>query len=216
MYAKIRTYTERDVMKKLLSAFLCMAMVCVMAGCSSKEPTPSDSAKAFLDAYKAQNSEELNKYATKEFSKEDMIGFTDDMSDIPAESQEAMKEALKKIVDVEYTIGEETPSEDKATVAVSMTSYPLGETFQKWLGEALATALANAFNPTMSEEEANKQIADSLINALNGMEKTYKKDVVVNLVKVDDTWKVDTDNNDDLLDALSGGLTSIDMSALEE
>ena len=176
-------------MKKLLTVLLSLAMILSMTACGQK---PETAVKEFLDKCKGGNLEEIADYNDEVL-------------------EEEYTEIFKSIIsNVTYKItGTEQTADDEAVVKAQITTIDMSETFQTIISETLTWALGQAFSgkePT--EEEAYDKMMEFFNNSVEkNKDKTKTFDIDIQVIKDSDgKWKVDVD--DDLIDALSGGLYS--------
>lgn len=175
---------------KTLSIMLVLAVMLVFTACGS-EPTPSDAVKTDIDKVKSEQSTDT---ALKALDLEE--------GDLKEDDQKAF---VAKMQDFDYEIVEEKVDEDKATVKVKITTYDFGKAMEELYTELFTMAFTN---PDASTEEVTKMFMDKM----TGIEKKeYTKEVTVNCQKKDGEWVTDVDSNEELQDAILGGLiTKID------
>ena len=114
-----------------------------------------------------------------------------------------------KLTAFDYTLSNEVIDGDKASVDVTVTTYDLGAATRTALGEYLQQAIGLAFAGA-SEEYMTELLNDTLKDNYEPLtEKEFEETVTLNLVKVDDEWKVaDANENEEAIDGLFGGLIS--------
>ena len=172
-------------------------------GCG--EPSPKESVSTFLDALKSGDSETVNSvYADKDISILDVIFDSDNEGGYLA-SDSFEQRLTDSVLGFDYVIEDEAVNGDKATVKVTIKTYPMGE------------ALTNAYNDMMSriwelafleESELDAKLAGILNARWDEMtEKSYESEVEISLSKADGKWVVDSlDGNDDFINAITGNL----------
>lgn len=164
-------------MKKLVSLFLTAALLLTaLLLVSCGGKTPS---QVLTD--------ELEKLRSGEIFEDGDTSLTDEDMEMQKRIYENMK----------YTVGEEKISGDTATVALEITVVDMQAVFTKYLSEAMAH---------MGEEDwdADGKVMLDILAAADAP--TTTKNVTVNMVKTDGSWTVAEENNDDFLNAVSGGL----------
>lgn len=192
-------------MKKLLSLFLTCGLVLTLGACSNS-PKPQDTVKNFLNSYKTQKFDELDNFfdAPTEFS--DEIDFSGEFEGTDKEAQTII---LKKLTDIDYKIDNETVNNDKATVKVTITANNFGEKFMEGIQEAFTLAFTLAMDENITEEEVNQKVTEAMIKPIKECEKTVTETVEIPLVQKDGKWLISTEINEDLLNALTGGILDI-------
>ena len=204
--------------KRIAVITLVLALLACMCSCK-KIPTPTETASTFLTAVKAQDKETLATVYSED-SVDLLDAASDKASSDDAENQEdaeasegltkVYEEQMKpKILDFDYEISNEQIDGDKATVDVKITTYKLGDAFTAFIGDYMSEALVLAFS-NASEEELDSMASTILSGKLADLsEKEYEKTVSMSLTMKDDKWIVDKiSDNDDLVDALTGGLVT--------
>ena len=181
----------------ILSVLLVLALVLVFTACGH-DASPSEVVKQDLDTLKSEES-----------TAEALDSIDLDGSGL---SEEDMNALVTKIQDFDYKIGEENIDGDTATVKVNITTYNLGQTMKDFYIDMVKQALTNGDASNISQEEITKQFIDK-INGLD--EKTYSKEVTINCTKGNDGWKSDCMDNDELEDAMLGGLNTT-IEALDD
>lgn len=134
-----------------------------------------------------------------------------DAKELTEDEQKILTQLTDKILDYDYEIGEETINGDTATVKVNFTSYdlktPVGEALASYLEDAFGAAMVEAFGGAKMDQD--KLLAGFYEDLADGLEKQTEKNTTAeatfNLSKVDGQWVVDQ-VNDDVLDAMTGGL----------
>jgi hypothetical protein len=181
-------------MNKMLSkVFYLAAMIAVLilagalAACSA--PTPSDVVKAEFDSF---INEDVAQLAVDIDADEMGVAFPDSF--------------LKKMQEFNYTLGEETITEDTATVAVTITTYDFGVVYPV----AQETYFREDFSKIdyeLSGEELTQGLFDAFFEAADDADFSYTETVTVPLSKVEGKWMMDDlDENNPLTNALWGGL----------
>lgn len=199
-------------MRKFINLLLCFGLVMSLSACGSAKP--KETLTSFFNDYKEQKMESLGQYFTGNtfdvFTKED----SEEENVTDSLTEEQQQDLYDLMTDLDYVIGSETIDGDNAVVKVDVTANNIGEKFGEGFTNAISMAFALAFSDK-SEEEINKTITETMLASLKECDKTYKVSVDVHLVKVDNQWLIDSDNNDDLANAITGGLLDI-LSQLSE
>ena len=189
-------------MKKLLISLVMLSVI--LAGCAKPQPKPQDTLSTFLDAFKAS---EITDYA------EFFEGDTEGMEGNPFELDDEMPEALgvqmmKLFQSYDYAIGDVTIEEDTAVVEVTFTGIDGKGFFQAWFTQYFMEAMQLALSG--GDEAAIEQLAvDLFVELSEELPTDHVITVDVEMVKVEDVWKIVLDKDDfDLFDGMSGGLLS--------
>lgn len=194
-------------MKKIAIALvtaMVLAMGCLLVGCS--EESPSDVTKTYLDALKSQDSDAYSKvYADGDVNPLSQ-GFAGVDSSKLTDDQKAIPEMTEKMLDFDYTIGEEQVDGDKATVKVTIKTYKLGDAFSKSVEDYLSKAVKKALSGKVDEDEMSDLMMECFSDQLSKLkDKDYEKSTTFNLTNGDDGWTID-ELTDDQIDVLTGGL----------
>ena len=212
-------------MKKLskfgVLAFLVVAACLALAACGSQAPTPKQTVESALKAVTTHDYEALKGYyagdvdkLTQEATEAGQQQGVAAPSELTEEQQARVKAVFDKLVEFDYTVGEETIDGDTATVNVTFTNYDVGTLAASVLQETLSTAFAQAFSGEEADEAA---VADSMIASMEKAtqdmgEKNVTKEAQVKLVKESDgTWKLasfedDSEYASQLVNAMFGGV----------
>ena len=194
---------RNNIISMALAFILCISLGIFFTGCG--EPSPKESVSTFLDALKSGDSETMNSvYADKDISILDVIFDSDNEGGYLA-SDSFEQRLTDSVLGFDYVIEDEAVNGDKATVKVTIKTYPMGE------------ALTNAYNDMMSriwelafleESELDAKLAGILNARWDEMtEKSYESEVEISLLKADGKWVVDSlDGNDDFINAITGNL----------
>ncbi len=206
---------KESISVKLRGSVAAVCTVCLMAvllsGCASA--SPSEVVSSTLDAVKGQDTETLAQYYAGDSSEISGGG----LSDLTGEfvSVDSMTEAEKtaydklvtKMLDFDYTLGDEHVEGDTASVDVSFASYDIGSAFVQSFSSYLGGAVAMAASGASSDEITDgfyRQLSSDLDNL---SDKTRTETTTITLTKTDGQWKVDT-LSEEAIDAVSGGLYS--------
>ena len=191
-------------------------MVFSMAACGNKPSaqntdeeeimSPTQTLDAFLKAFKARDADKLNEFYEGE--SDDLI-FWKDLED-PALSG-LMDKMMEKLLDFDYALSNEKIDGKTATVDVNFTTYNIGGIMKDIIENMLSDAAALALSG-LTQEELETEINEIMTKKFEEYAKIAKKEKVVsvpvNLVMINGRWLVkDISRTDDIMDALSGGLT---------
>ncbi len=203
-------------MKKIFCILLIVAMVFTMAACGNKPSaqntdeeeimSPTQTLDAFLKAFKARDADKLNEFYEGE--SDDLI-FWKDLED-PALAG-LMDKMMEKLLDFDYALSNEKIDGKTATVDVNFTTYDIGGIMKDIIENMLSDAAALALSG-LTQEELEAEINEIMTKKFEEYAKIAKKEKVVsvpvNLVMINGRWLVkDISRTDDIMDALSGGLT---------
>ena len=203
-------------MKKIFCILLIVAMVFSMAACGNKPSaqntdeeeimSPTQTLDAFLKAFKARDADKLNEFYEGE--SDDLI-FWKDLED-PALAG-LMDKMMEKLLDFDYALSNEKIDGKTATVDVNFTTYNIGGIMKDIIENMLSDAAALALSG-LTQEELETEINEIMTKKFEEYAKIAKKEKVVsvpvNLVMINGRWLVkDISRTDDIMDALSGGLT---------
>ena len=189
-------------MKKLLLSLTLVGLV--LSGCAKPQPKPEATVSAFLDAFKVS---EVTNYA------EFFDGDTEAMEGNPFEVSGDMPEELglqmmKLFQSYSYEIGKVSVDEDTAIVKVTFTGIDGKGFFQAWFTQYFMEAMQLALSGG-DEAAINKLAVDLFVELSDDLPTDKVITVDVEMVKVDDIWKIVLNEEDfDLFDGMSGGLLS--------
>lgn len=197
-------------MKRILAILTAFMVTISLTSCGG--PSPTDVTTTFLDGIKDLNPDTIaTVYVSDDKDADDSA--IDELEEMNTEDQEIIerikKEPLNKLLDFDYKLSNEKIDGDKATVDVAITTYDMAEPYKNLMEKFFIVALG------MDENASEKEMTDKLLTLAESevsslKEKTYKKTATIDLVKVDDQWKVDKiDENEDLINGLTGGLLDL-------
>jgi hypothetical protein len=153
-----------------------------------KQATPSDVAKAELDAFKTEDPAELAKAADA------------------GEDVTFPEEFLKRLQEYSYKIDGEKIDGDKAVVTVTITTYDLGTAYNTSVAQVVKDYYAAALAGTAgTEEELTQDMFNAFFEAAKSAEKNYTKTIEVILDKTDKGWAFSDAENDALIATIWGG-----------
>lgn len=205
-------------MKKLITIMLSFALIFGLSACGEKVASPTEVTNAFLTAVKEQDKEKMAELYTGDefdFSDASLDGLLgdetanedqDETSDDSA-YDEMSQTLTEKILAFDYEVSNEVITDDKATVDVKITTYPLGEALTSFMAEYISQAFFLAFSED-SDEKIEALASTIMMKELNALtEKTFEKTVTVELIMKDDNWSLEgIEKNDEFVDAITGGI----------
>ena len=197
---------------KRITCITCLMLtVILLFNACSFQKSPTEVATSFIEAMKAQDEETLQKVYSGNWSEDGGLTATLKSTDLGGMSKETAEKFIAKVLEFDYTYGEETINDDKATVDVTITTYNFTSMFSDMLTDLYSKAIELAFSG-LTEEELEKQINELTDKALSDgldklTEKTVSNTVKLELTKDGRSWKVDP-VTDEFTDALLGGLNT--------
>lgn len=179
-------------MRKIFSIFLIFVLAASLSACGSA-PTPKDIAEKYLAAIKAQDEEGISALSEGSYSEDELMGTVDSVlgeSEEGEEEDEATKKFKEKVIDFDYTIGEERIDGENAEVDVTIKTYDFGTMLGQYAERAMSELMAAAFDGASQEEidAMGKKILEEELDKLT--EKSYETTVPMKLKKVEGEWKV--------------------------
>ena len=205
-------------MRKIFSIFLIFVLAASLSACGSA-PTPKDIAEKYLAAIKAQDEEGISALSEGSYSEDELMGTVDSVlgeSEEGEEEDEATKKFKEKVIDFDYTIGEERIDGENAEVDVTIKTYDFGTMMGQYLERAMSELMAAAFDGASQEEidAMGKKILEEELDKLT--EKSYETTVPMKLKKVEGEWKVvEIEGDSEFMNAMLGGLVDV-VKAFEE
>lgn len=185
-----------------------------LSGCAG--PSPTEVTQQFLDGIKNNDTESIQEVYGGDTStmlsawQEDTTSKEDSTAVSSQEMQDLYQNTLMpKLREFDYEVSNEQINGDTATVDVTITTYAVGDAFSSFLSDYMNQAVTLAFSG--ASEDDLTVLAESILDSkINSMEKSYTDTVTISLTKSDNTWKVDTLQEDgEVEDALLGGLLTI-------
>ena len=203
---------------KLIGICLALLMMTAFAACSNQvsitdDMTPTQTAQAFLDSFKAQDWDTIDQiyagkgsdFAAAYGTSEDSDAATDALQDV----------YLSKLYDFDYEVTGETIAEDEktATVDVTVTTYNMVEVFNNFYQEYMDQALEkySGNSAEMKEEDLEEMAVSILEEQMENAEKDYVSNTTMSMTKTDGKWIIDESMKDDeaFLNAVSGGMMDV-------
>ena len=133
-------------MRKIFSIFLIFVLAASLSACGSA-PTPKDIAEKYLAAIKAQDEEGISALSEGSYSEDELMGTVDLVlgeSEEGEEYDEATKKFKEKVIDFDYTIGEERIDGENAEVDVTIKTYDFGTMLGQYAERAMSELMAAA------------------------------------------------------------------------
>ena len=179
-------------MRKIFSIFLIFVLAASLSACGSA-PTPKDIAEKYLAAIKAQDEEGISALSEGSYSEDELMGTVDLVlgeSEEGEEYDEATKKFKEKVIDFDYTIGEERIDGENAEVDVTIKTYDFGTMLGQYAERAMSELMAAAVDGASQEEidAMDRKILEEELDKLT--EKSYETTVTMKLKKVEGEWKV--------------------------
>ena len=179
-------------MRKIFSIFLIFVLAASLSACGSA-PTPKDIAEKYLAAIKAQDEEGISALSEGSYSEDELMGTVDLVlgeSEEGEEYDEATKKFKEKVIDFDYTIGEERIDGENAEVDVTIKTYDFGTMLGQYADRAMSELMAAAVDGASQEEidAMDRKILEEELDKLT--EKSYETTVPMKLKKVEGEWKV--------------------------
>ena len=202
---------KESISAKLASVAAAACAACLAAillnGCASA--SPSEVVSSTLDAVKGQDTETLATYYAGDSSEISGSGLSDltgefvSVDDMTEAEKTAYDKLVAKMLDFDYTLGDEHVEGDTASVDVSFASYDIGSAFVQSFSSYLGLAASGASSEDITDG-FYRQLSSDLDNLTD---KTRTETTTITLTKTDGQWKVDT-LSEEAIDAVSGGLYS--------
>ena len=205
-------------MRKIFSIFLIFVLAASLSACGSA-PTPKDIAEKYLAAIKAQDEEGISALSEGSYSEDELMGTVDLVlgeSEEGEEYDEATKKFKEKVIDFDYTIGEERIDGENAEVDVTIKTYDFGTMLGQYAERAMSELMAAAVDGASQEEidAMDRKILEEELDKLT--EKSYETTVPMKLKKVEGEWKVvEIEGDSEFMNAMLGGLVDV-VKAFEE
>ena len=188
----------KSIFKKLMPVIFITLLSISLTGCS---PKPDETVKGFFEALKQQDIQKASSFVKYNSSEKDLK-----IDKFDSKEQEKMMKAVLSKID--YSLGEVNKDGDSATAKVSVTSIDLGRISTKTINELLPTLMSQAFSQEKVDEKKQQAIVfQHMLNSINDPNASKTKtDVTIKLVKGDNGWFIETDEQ--LANALTGNFYS--------
>jgi hypothetical protein len=195
----------------IVALFACLAISLSLMGCQ-KEASPSEVLGEILTATQNMDSEELAKYGAEQLGSDaDSIASGlagSNGTELSDNQQKMVKAMVSKIVDFEYTLGEEKIDGNTATVEVTFKTYDFSDAMLKATETFADNVAASVKNGSYDQSKLEDNMYGFMADEFDALDKrTVEKSTVFTLTKGSDGWQLDT-ITDDNKDAMLGGLLS--------
>lgn len=189
-------------MKKTLILITTILIAFSLTACNLFGPSPDEVTTEFLTSVQKGDWEKASKYIKNNDTKKTLKELTSSKDD----ETKFILDVFKKM---SFTVGKVNEADKKATVESTIKTVDTKIILGTIIQEAMQEALAQAFSGEEADDEAiEKEMTNKLVAGVNeSSAKKVTNKVKINLIKVDGDWKVDVDQ--ELLNALTGGLTSV-------
>lgn len=182
------------MLKKTIAFLTTLMILFTFAGCSSEE-SPETAVNNYLTAFQTVDLETIAKYTSDSND-------TTDTADDAISDLENDKTGMAFVENMTFEVLSSTQEDDTATVKVSITNVDMANA----MGKAMTEMISLAFSG-LSEEEMEQRSTEIILSAItDNKDITLTKEVDISLVKGENNWLIVP--NDDLVDAITGGLVS--------
>lgn len=182
------------MLKKTFGFLTTLVLLFAFAGCSSEE-SPEMAVNNYLTAFQTVDLETIAKYTSDSND-------TTDTADDAISDLENDKTGMAFVENMTFEVLSSTQEDDTATVKVSITNVDMANA----MGKAMTEMISLAFSG-LSEEEMEQRSTEIILSAItDNKDITLTKEVDISLVKGENNWLIVP--NDDLVDAITGGLVS--------
>lgn len=188
-------------MKRLFKAIgvvLCIVVMSFSVGCGTT-PSPAAVVNAFLDSFQRNDQDGMKRYSVDGVFDQAFEDMNDPLVSL----------VMEKARRIDYlTVGESVEG-DVAHVTVTIRTYDFGTAFQNGLSETLNRSIEIG-EDKLTEDMINKFLQEDVMYAFERATMNLISSCTINLVKVNDVWKVDSySNNADMVDLITGYVTNI-------
>jgi len=195
---------------KFLALFLILVLsLSILASCTDEtddRETPEEAVENALTAIKELDIETAEKY----FDYDDLIEEYED-EDMEIDILESEEDIKPVFANLEFEILSSEVGEDTAIVETEITNINMETIMDEYIEQSFSLAMENIFEEDENLEEEIKEIFIELIERNDNELVTSTVDI--NLRRIEDSWEIDMD--DELADAITGGLISI-VDSLED
>src|SRR5699024_587250 len=181
----------------------------ILASCTDEtddRETPEEAVENALTAIKELDIETAEKY----FDYDDLIEEYED-EDMEIDILESEEDIKPVFANLEFEILSSEVGEDTAIVETEITNINMETIMDEYIEQSFSLAMENIFEEDENLEEEIKEIFIELIERNDNELVTSTVDI--NLRRIEDSWEIDMD--DELADAITGGLISI-VDSLED
>ncbi|QIB68562.1 DUF5105 domain-containing protein [Aminipila butyrica] len=182
-------------MKKIFSVFLVSIIAISLVGCGGE--SPEQAVKNALGAIKNMDTKTASKY----LDYEELMN----RSEAGEAAMDADSEAMAKLMleNLEYKIVSSEVDEDSAIVKTEITNTDMSKIMADFFPQLFGLAFSG-----LSEDQLGDKTMEIFTNLMNRTDnKTVTNTVDIKLSKDENSWKIDA--NDELTDAIFGGLLSV-------
>lgn len=182
------------MLKKTFGFLTTLVLLFAFVGCSGGE-SPETAVSNYLTAFQTLDLETIAKYTS------DSTGTTDTADDAISDLEND-ETGMAFVENMTFEVLSSTQEDDTATVKVSITNVDMANA----MGKAITEIFSLAFSG-LSEEEMEQRSTEILRSAItDNKDVTLTKEVDISLVRGENNWLIVP--NDDLIDAITGGLIS--------
>lgn len=180
-------------MKKCLAVIVTLLMSLSLAACGQKIDPPDKVVENALTALKVSDFETAKTYF--DVDPEESIS--------EAETEQEDEIMVNIMQNLQYTIISTEENDDTATVKASIKNTNMSSVMSDYISEAFTYAFSN-----LSDEEMDQKFTEILNTSLeNNKDNLLEKEVDITLTKGETGWIITM--NDDLIDAITGGMLTI-------
>ena len=207
--------TKKNTARKSIALLMMLLMLLVLAaGCGGKadaQGTPSGAVEKCLQAIKDGDESALKECYAGDASDLTNIADTGGVSSYESMGidEETTKELRDKLMEFDYETGKEAVDGDQGTVDTTIKTYNVGSLLSSWFKDYMAWVTSEAMTGEYQQDELTQKGVDMFMEAFKDIKKDYKKTVEIPVEKKDGKWMVsDISNNEEVIDALTGGAVS--------
>ncbi len=194
-------------MKKWIKSLLAFNMMFMLSACSSG-PQPEATLESYLQSVQSAESIDASTLYNEEYFDMSLPFYLDLSAMAPSNiTDDAFTlKILGLVQDFDYTIGDVETNGNEATIELTITSYSLGEIMSAWMTKWMTFGIEyTTSGEEMSDDEMNQKYVELLDEAINETSKSNVNTFDVYMTD-DGGWKINANDNDDLITALLGGL----------
>ena len=171
-------------MKRFLVVILALALAVGLAGCGG-ETRPEDTVKAYCEALKASNFDEMGALKEKPVGKEDIVG------DLHAEKMDVLYDYFKEnAANIVYTIKDVKTEGGASKVTVEFKYVDASNIAQRGMQDFVLKAISMVLTPP-TDEELQQAMNECFQNAIVFFKDAATTETVVfSCVKTEDKWKI--------------------------
>lgn len=190
-----------------LRLFITILFILILVGCSQK---PEVVVKSFLDDFKEF---ELSEIST--FEKQDIffsgISFSESVLNLEKFVSIEQKEIFASLIkEIDYKILETEVLDESAIVKIKITNKDISKIIQNSIIQTVQHVLANYPGEIISDADLDNIYLDIFIAETSQVEEKTEQELEIYLVKEDDKWKIDRENNLLFFNTLMGNLITME------